>query len=160
MAKNILRRSRFDSIGSADTGILTAIVYTNQMLKDFDILAGFIYQCNLVKKDKKDNKEEVDKNYALLKEKYKSIADCDNVFNPALEEISEEQRYGLAGLKYSFDLSDNYCSAFLAQKRQPSLGFMRACLNDSNAALAVYVFSPIEKDGELIFTADIEFLES
>ncbi|GAH55693.1 unnamed protein product, partial [marine sediment metagenome] len=56
-----------------------------------------------------------------------------------MEKIIESQRYDFTGVKCTFDLSDNYCSACLAQSRLSDRGFVTACLNDGNGALSAYI---------------------
>lgn len=48
MVKNVLRKSRYGSIGGQGMGILTGIVDANQWLKDYGILTGFTDQYTLI----------------------------------------------------------------------------------------------------------------
>lgn len=52
-------------------------------------------------------------------------------------------------------MSDNYCSACLAQSRLSNRGFISACLNDSNGALSAYILGLLRKGAEPVFTADV-----
>ena len=136
MVRNILRRSRFGSIGGQGMGILTGIVDANQWLKDFGILTGFTDQYTVVVEAEKFQLAEIKKYYEELKGEYKSVPEFDKVFEKsirtyfALEKIIKEERYDFTGVKCTFDLSDNYCSACLAQSRLANKGFISACLND------------------------------
>ena len=161
MVKNIFRRSRYGSIGGQGMGILTGIVDANQWLKDFGILTGFTDQYTLVVEAEKFKPEEVQKYYGQLKGEYKSIPDFSSVFDNsiriylAMEKVIERERYDFTGVKCTFDLSDNYCSACLAQSRLGNRGFITACLNDSNGALSAYVLSLLKDEEEPVFTADV-----
>lgn len=161
MVRNILRRSRYGSIGGQGMGILTGIVDANQWLKDFGILTGFTDQYTLVLEAGKISPEEVKDYYRELKNDYRSIPAFSNVFENsirlylALEKIIKRERYDFTGVKCTFDLSDNYCSACLAQSRLGNRGFITACLNDSNGALSAYILSLIKDAAEPVFTADV-----
>ena len=161
MVKNILRKSRYGSIGGPGMGILTGIVDANQWLKDFGILTGYTDQYTVVVEAEKFPISEVKKYYELLKGEYRSIPKFGKVFENsiraylALEKIIKEERYNFTGVKCTFDLSDNYCSACLAQSRLSNRGFVTACLNDSNGALSAYILGLLKIDDEPVFTADV-----
>ena len=161
MVRNILRRSRFGSIGGQGMGILTGIVDANQWLKDFGILTGFTDQYTVVVEAEKFQITEIKKYYEVLKDEYKSIPEFNKVFENsirtyfALEKIIKEERYDFTGVKCTFDLSDNYCSACLAQSRLSNRGFTSACLNDSNGALSAYILNLLRIESEPVFTADV-----
>ncbi|MBN1299570.1 MAG: hypothetical protein JW997_07795 [Actinobacteria bacterium] len=161
MVKNILRKSRYGSIGGQGMGILTGIVDANQWLKDFGILTGFTDQYTCVVEADKIASEDVKQYYKGLEKEYKSIPQFSNVFDKsirlylALEKIIQRERYDFTGVKCTFDLSDNYCSACLAQSRLGNRGFITACLNDSNGALSAYILSLLKNQEEPVFTADV-----
>jgi L-fucose isomerase len=161
MVQNILRRSRFGSIGGQGMGILTGIVDANQWLKDFGILTGFTDQYAVVVEAEKFQITEIRQYYETLKGEYKSIPEFDKVFEKsirtyfALEKIIKEERYDFTGVKCTFDLSDNYCSACLAQSRLANRGFISACLNDCNGALSAYILGLLKLESEPVFTADV-----
>jgi L-fucose isomerase-like protein len=161
MVKNILRRSRYGSIGGQGMGILTGIVDANQWLKDFGILTGFTDQYSLVVEAGKISDKDVKSCYEELNKDYRSIPEYNSVFDNsirlylALEKIIEKERYNFTGVKCTFDLSDNYCSACLAQSRLGNRGFITACLNDSNGALSAYILSLLKSPEEPVFTADV-----
>lgn len=161
MVRNILRKSRYGSIGGQGMGILTGIVDANQWLKDFGILTGFTDQYTVVVEAEKFPVSEVKNYYEKLKNEYRSIPEFSKVFENsirtylALEKIIKEERYNFTGVKCTFDLSNNYCSACLAQSRLSNRGFVSACLNDSNGALSTYILSLLKKKEEPVFTADV-----
>lgn len=161
MVTNVLRKSRYGSIGGQGMGILTGIVDANQWLKDFGILTGFTDQYTLVVEAGEFSENEVRHYYQKLKEDYKSIPEFDKVFEHsiriylALEKVIEKERYDFTGVKCTFDLSDNYCSACLGQSRLSNRGFVSACLNDSNGALSAYILSLLKEEKEPVFTADV-----
>ena len=165
MVKNILRKSRYGSIGSQGMGILTGIVDANQWLKDFGILTGFTDQYTLVVEAEKIPISEVKSYYEKLKKEYKSIPEFSRIFEKsirlylALEKIIKEERYNFTGVKCAFDLSNNYCTACLAQSRLSNRGFVSACLNDSNGALSTYILSLLKKENEPLFTADVNLAD-
>lgn len=161
MVRNILRKSRYGSIGGQGMGILTGIVDANQWLRDFGILTGYTDQYTVVVEAEKFSVSEVKKYYETLRGEYKSIPEFNKVFENsirtylALEKIIKEERYDFTGVKCTFDLSDNYCSACLAQSRLASRGFISACLNDSNGALSAYILGLLRIAEEPVFTADV-----
>jgi len=161
MVRNVLRKSRYGSIGGQGMGILTGIVDHNQWLKDFGILTGFTDQYSVVVEAEKFPISEVKKYYETLRDEYKSIPEFSKVFENsirtylALEKIIEEERYDFTGVKCTFDLSDNYCSACLAQSRLSNRGFITTCLNDCNGALSAYILGLLKIGDEPVFTADI-----
>ncbi len=161
MVRNVLRRSRYGSIGGQAMGILTGIVDPNQWLKDFGILTGFTDQYMVVLEAEKFQDAEIKEYYDVLKGEYKSIPEFSKVFDHsirtylALEKIIKEERYDFTGVKCTFDLSDNYCSACLAQSRLANRGFISACLNDGNGALSAYILGLLKIGGEPVFTADV-----
>jgi L-fucose isomerase len=161
MVRNILRRSRFGSIGGQGMGILTGIVDANQWLKDFGILTGYTDQYTVVLEAEKFQLTEIKKYYETLKGEYKSVPEFDKVFEKsirtyfALEKIIKEERYDFTGVKCTFDLSDNYCSACLAQSRLANRGYISACLNDCNGALSAYILGLLKFESEPVFTADV-----
>jgi L-fucose isomerase len=161
MVKNILRKSRYGSIGGQGMGILTGIVDANQWLKDFGILTGFTDQYTLVVEAEKFPISEVKNYHEKLKNEYRSIPEFSKIFEKsirlylALEKIIKEERYNFTGVKCAFDLSNNYCTPCLAQSRLSNRGFVSACLNDSNGALSTYILSLLKKESEPIFTADV-----
>jgi L-fucose isomerase len=161
MVRNVLRKSRYGSIGGQGMGILTGIVDPNQWLKDFGILTGFTDQYTLVIEAEKFPISKVKEYYELLKSEYKSVPEFNKVFENsirtylAMEKLIEEERYDFTGIKCTFDLSDNYCSACLAQSRLANKGFVSACLNDSNGALSAYILGILRIGDEPVFTADV-----
>jgi L-fucose isomerase len=161
MVKNILSRSRYGSIGGQGMGILTGIVDPNQWLKDFGILTGFTDQYTLVVEAEKFSIQEVKDYYEILKDEYKSVPEFNKVFERsirtylAMEKLIEKERYDFTGVKCTFDLSDNYCSACLAQSRLSNRGFVTACLNDANGALSAYILGLLRIGDEPVFTADV-----
>jgi len=161
MVRNVLRKSRYGSIGGQGMGILTGIVDHNQWLKDFGILTGFTDQYSVVVEAEKFPISEVKKYYETLRDEYKSIPEFSKVFENsirtylALEKIIGEERYDFTGVKCTFDLSDNYCSACLAQSRLSNRGFITTCLNDCNGALSAYILGLLKIGDEPVFTADI-----
>ena len=164
MVRNILRKSRYGSIGGQGMGILTGIADANQWLKDFGILTGFTDQYTLVVEAEKFPISEVKNYYGELKKEYKSVPEFSKIFEKsirlylALEKIIKQERYNFTGVKCTFDLSDNYCSACLAQSRLSYRGFVSACLNDSNGALSTYILSLLKKEEEPVFTADVNLV--
>ena len=165
MVRNILRKSRYGSIGGQGMGILTGIVDANQWLKDFGILTGFTDQYSIVVEAEKFPISEVKNHYEKLKNEYKSIPEFSKVFEKsirlylALEKIIKEERYNFTGVKCAFDLSNNYCTPCLAQSRLSNRGFVSACLNDSNGALSTYILSLLKKEEEPLFTADVNLAD-
>ena len=165
MVKNILRKSHYGSIGGQGMGILTGIVDANQWLKDFGIITGFTDQYTLVVEAEKFPISKVNNYYEQLKKEYKSIPEFSKIFENsirlylALEKIIKEERYNFTGVKCTFDLSNNYCSACLAQSRLSNRGFVSACLNDSNSALSAYILSLLKKEEEPVFTADVNLVD-
>jgi len=165
MAKNILRKSRYGSIGGQGMGILTGIVDANQWLKDFGILTGFTDQYSIVVEAEKFTISEVRSYHEKLKNEYKSIPEFSKVFEKsirlylALEKIIKEERYNFTGVKCTFDLSNNYCAPCLAQSRLSNRGFVSTCLNDSNGALSTYILSLLKKEEEPLFTADVNLAD-
>ncbi|MEE8325199.1 MAG: hypothetical protein V3R31_06040 [Candidatus Humimicrobiaceae bacterium] len=161
MVKNIFRRSKYGSIGGQGMGILTGIVDANQWLKDFGILTGFTDQYTLVIEAEKFSDDEVKKYYKTLEDEYKSIPEFSVVFDHsirvylAMEKVIKDQKYDFTGVKCTFDLSDNYCSACLAQSRLSNRGFVTACLNDANGALSAYILGLLKYEDEPVFTADV-----
>ena len=164
MVRNILRKSRYGSIGGQGMGIITGIIDANQWLKDFGILTGFTDQYTLVVEAEKFPISEVKNYYGELKKEYKSVPEFSKIFEKsirlylALEKIIKQERYNFTGVKCTFDLSDNYCSACLAQSRLSNRGFVSACLNDSNGALSTYILSLLKKEEEPVFTADVNLV--
>jgi len=165
MVRNILRKSRYGSIGGQGMGILTGIVDANQWLKDFGILTGFTDQYTLVVEAEKFPISEVKNYYGKLKNEYRSIPEFNRIFENsirlylALKKIIKEERYNFTGVKCAFDLSNNYCTPCLAQSRLSNEGFVSACLNDSNGALSTYILSLLKKEEEPLFTADINLAD-
>lgn len=165
-AKNILRRSRYGSIGGQGMGILTGRVDANQWLKKFGIITGYTDQYTLVIEAERIDKKKVKDYYNMLDKEYKKIPEFNKVFENsikislALEDLIEKERYDFTGLKCTFDLSDNYCSACLAQSRLANRGFISACLNDSNGALSSYILSLLKNNDEPVFTADVNLASS
>jgi len=161
---NILRKSRYGAIGGQGMGILTGIVDANQWLKDFGILTGFTDQYSLVVEAEKFNLEEIKNYHQILKNEYKSIPDFDPVFEKsirlylALEKIIEQERYDFTSVKCTFDLSDNYCTACLAQSRLSKRGFVSTCLSDANGALSAYILGLLKPKEEPVFTADVNLV--
>jgi len=164
MVANILRKSRYGSFGGKGMGILTGIVDPNQWLKKFGILTGFTDQYALVIEAKKISEKMVADYYTKLKEEYRSVPQLDKIFENsiriyfALEKIIKSERYDFTGVKCTFELSDNYCSACLGQSRLSNRGFVSACLNDSNGALSTYILSLLKDENEPVFTADINLV--
>ena len=165
-AKNILSRSRYGSIGGQGMGILTGRVDANQWLKEFGIITDYTDQYTLVIEAEKIDNKKVKDYYNMLDKEYKKIPELNKVFENsikislALEDLVEKERYDFTGLKCTFDLSDNYCSACLAQSRLANRGFISACLNDSNGALSSYVLNLLKSNDEPVFTADVNLANS
>ena len=165
MVKNMLRKSRYGSIGGQGMGILTGIVDANQWLRDFGILTGFTDQYTLVVEAEKFSISEVKNYYESLKNEYRSIPEFSEIFNKsirlflALEKIIKEERYDFTGIKCTFDLSNNYCTPCLAQSRLSNKGFVSACLNDANGALSAYILSLLKNEDEPLFTADVNLVD-
>ncbi len=161
MAKNILRKSRYGSIGGQGMGILTGIIDANQWLKDFGIITSFIDQYSLVIEAEKIPENAVKDYYEELKRGYKKVPELNKIFinsirlSIALEKIIEKEKFDFTGVKCTFDLSNNYCSACLAQSRLASNNYVSACLNDSNGALSVYILSLLKNKEAPFFTADV-----
>ena len=165
MVKNILKKSRYGSIGGQGMGIISGIIDPNQWLKDFGIITGFVDQYRLVIESEKISEENVRKYYDILKKEYKFVPEYNDIFNKsirlylALEKVIEQEAFDFTGVKCTFDLSDNYCSACLAQSRLSKRGFASACLNDSNGALSVYILTLLNQGKEPIFTADVNLVD-
>lgn len=161
--KNVLRKSHYGSIGGQGMGIHTGIIDANQWLKQFGILVGFTDQYAVVVEAEKIPEEEVQNYYEQLQKEYGEVPEFNQVTNRAirvylgLEKIIEREGYDFTGVKCTFDLSDNYCSACLAQSRLSSRGFVTACLNDSNGALSSYIMRLLTN--EPLFTADVNLVD-
>jgi len=161
MAKNILRKSRYGAIGGQAIGILTGIVDANQWLRDFGILTGFLDQYTLVVEGEKIPLEEIRDCYNKIKEEYRAVPEFNDVFEKsiriylALEKIIKQEHYDFIGVKCMFDLSDNYCSACLAQSRLANRDYVSACIGDCNSALSAYILSLLKDENEPIFTTDV-----
>jgi len=139
---SVLNRSKYGSIGGQGMGIHTGIIDANQWLSDFGILVGFTGEYAIVVEAEKVVRSKVEEIYTQLKEEYSGVPPLDLVMEKsirlylALEKIIESERYDFTGVKCTFDLSDNYCSACLAQSKLATRGFVSACLNDANGALS------------------------
>lgn len=161
--KNVLRKSHYGSIGGQGMGIHTGIIDANQWLERFGILVGFTDQYAIVVEAEKIPQEEVKNYYELLKKEYGEVPVFNQVTERAirvylgLEKIIEREGYDFTGVKCTFELSDNYCSACLAQSRLSSRGFVTACLNDSNGALTAYIMRQLTD--EPLFTADVNLVD-
>jgi L-fucose isomerase len=161
--KNILKKSKYGAIGGTGMGIISGIVDSNQWLKDFGILTGFIDQYSIVVEAQNVLENEIDKCYKELELEYKSLPELNTIFKNsirfyiAMEKVIKQERFNFTGLKCTFDLSDNYCSGCLAQSRLAKRSFVSACLNDANGALSSYILSLIN-DSSPFFTADINLL--
>lgn len=159
----ILKKSIYGSIGGQGMGIHSGIVDANQWLKDFGIGIGFTDQYTVVVEAEKMPKPEVEKVYKQLKEEYGEVPPLDEITERsirlylALEKIIEKEGYNFTGVKCTFDLSDNYCTACLAQSRLATRGFVSACLNDANAALTMYIMRQLTD--EPIFMADVNLVD-
>ena len=136
----------------------------NQWLRDFGIITGFTDQYSVVVEAEKFPISEVKRYDEVLKNDYKTIPEFNKVFENsirtylAMEKIIKEERYDFTGIKCTFDLSDNYCSACLAQSRLSNRGFISACLNDCNGALSAYILGLLKVGEEPVFTADVNLV--
>ncbi len=163
VVKNILKKSRYGSIGGTGMGIISGIVDPNQWLKDFGITTGFVDQYSVVIEAESVPGDKIKKYYKELEAEYKSIPELNSIFEKsirfyiAMEKIIKQEKFDFTGLKCTFDLSDNYCSACLAQSRLAKRNFVSACLNDANGALSSFILSLIN-EGAPLFTADVNLL--
>jgi len=161
--KNVLRRSRFGSIGGHGMGIYTGPVDPAQWLREFGLSVGFVDQYEVVAEGEQVPEDEVREYYRTLQAEYGAVPPYDQVTERAirlylgLERIIAREKFDLTGVNDMFGLSDNYCSMCLAQSRLSSRGFVTTCLNDSNGALTAYVLRLLS-DGPL-FTADVNLVD-
>ncbi|MCL5985663.1 MAG: hypothetical protein M1371_03755 [Actinobacteria bacterium] len=161
--KNILSKSTYGSIGGQGMGIHTGIIDANQWMEEFGILVSFTDQYAVVVEAEKIERDKVTAYHNLLKSAYGQVPPLNDVTERSirlylsLEEIIKREKYDFTGVKCTFDLSDNYCSACLAQSRLSSRGYVTACLNDSNGALTMYMLRLLTK--EPLFMADVNFIQ-
>jgi L-fucose isomerase len=161
--KNVLRKSRFGSIGGHGMGIHAGLIDPNQWLQQFGILVGYTDIYEVVQEGEKLPREDVERYYEQLTSEYGEVPPLDQITERAIrlyfgiEKIIEREGYDFTGVNDMFGLSDNYCSMCLAQSRLASRGFVSACLNDSNGALTTYVLRLLS-DGPL-FTADVNLVD-
>jgi len=162
MVINSLKRSRYGSIGGPGMGIYTGIVPANQWLKEFGISVGFTDQYTVVVEAEKVSRKEVEDYYEELKKDYNKIPPLDEIMERSiklyfgLKKIIKEEGYNFTGVKCTFDLSDNYCSACLGQSRLGKEGFPTACLSDANGALTMYIMRLLTD--EPLFMADVNLI--
>ena len=161
--KNMLRKSRFGSIGGHGMGIYTGPVDPSQWLENFGISIGFIDQYEVVTEGEKVPVEEVNQYYEVLKKEYGAVPPYDQVTERSIrlylgmERIIAREKFDFTGVNDMFGLSDHYCSMCLAQSRLSSRGFVTTCLNDSNGALTTYILRLLSD--EPLFTADVNLVD-
>lgn len=156
---NTLRKSRYGSIGGQGMGIYTGIPDAQQWLKKFGIVIGFTDQYSVVIEAESVSQTAVEECYKQLSSEYGQVPPLDQVTGRSIrlylgmKKIIEREKYHFTGVKCTFDLSNNYCAACLAQSRLSSEGFATTCLNDANGALTVYTLRLLTD--EPLFTADV-----
>jgi L-fucose isomerase len=161
--KNVLRKSRFGSVGGHGMGIYTGPVDASQWLRDFGVSIGFIDQYEVVAEGEKASNDELNACYAELKKEYGAVPPYDQVTERSIrlylgmERIIAREKFDFTGVNDMFGLSDNYCSMCLAQSRLSSRGFVTTCLNDSNGALTAYILRQLTD--QPLFTADVNLVD-
>jgi L-fucose isomerase len=161
--KNVLRKSRFGSVGGHGMGIYTGPVDASQWLRDFGVSIGFIDQYEVVAEGEKASNDELNACYAELKKEYGAVPPYDQVTERSIrlylgmERIISREKFDFTGVNDMFGLSDNYCSMCLAQSRLSSRGFVTTCLNDSNGALTAYILRQLTD--QPLFTADVNLVD-
>jgi L-fucose isomerase len=161
--KNVLRKSRFGSVGGHGMGIYTGPVDPSQWLRDFGVSIGFIDQYEVVAEGEAVPSEELRQYYTQLQQEYGSVPPYDRVTERSIrlylgmERIIAREKFDFTGVNDMFGLSDNYCSMCLAQSRLSSRGFVTTCLNDSNGAITAYILRQLSD--QPIFTADVNLVD-
>ena len=161
--KNVLRRSRFGSVGGHGMGIYTGPIDPAQWLREFGLSVGFVDQYEVAAEGEKVAQDELRDYYHKLQEEYGTVPPYDQVTERSIrlylgmERIIAREKFDFTGVNDMFGLSDNYCSMCLAQSRLSSRGFVTTCLNDSNGALTAYILRLLS-DGPL-FTADVNLVD-
>jgi L-fucose isomerase len=161
--KNVLRKSRFGSVGGHGMGIYTGPVDPAQWMREFGLSIGFVGQYEVVAEGEEASQDEVRRYHRELQEEYGAVPPLDQVTERSirlylgLERIIERERFDFTGVNDMFGLSDNYCSMCLAQSRLSSRGFVTTCLNDSNGALTAYIMRLLSD--EPLFTADVNLVD-
>jgi L-fucose isomerase len=161
--KNILRKSRFGSVGGHGMGIYTGPVDPSQWMRDFGVTIGFIDQYEVVAEGEKVPPEELLQYYTKLQQEYGSVPPYDRVTERSIrlylgmERIIAREKFDFTGVNDMFGLSDNYCSMCLAQSRLSSRGFVTTCLNDSNGAITAYILRQLSD--QPLFTADVNLVD-
>ena len=161
--KNVLRKSRFGSVGGHGMGIYTGPVDPSQWIRDFGVTIGFIDQYEVVAEGEKVPPEELLQYYTKLQQEYGSVPPYDRVTERSIrlylgmERIIAREKFDFTGVNDMFGLSDNYCSMCLAQSRLSSRGFVTTCLNDSNGAITAYILRQLSD--QPLFTADVNLVD-
>lgn len=161
--KNVLRKSRFGSVGGHGMGIYTGPVDPAQWMREFGLSIGFVGQYEVVAEAEGVSQDEVRVYHRELQEEYGAVPPLDQVTERSIrlylgmERIIERERFDFTGVNDMFGLSDNYCSMCLAQSRLSSRGFVTTCLNDSNGALTAYIMRLLSD--EPLFTADVNLVD-
>ena len=161
--KNVLRKSRFGSVGGHGMGIYTGPVDPSQWMHDFGVTIGFIDQYEVVAEGEKVPPEELLQYYTKLQQEYGSVPPYDRVTERSIrlylgmERIIAREKFDFTGVNDMFGLSDNYCSMCLAQSRLSSRGFVTTCLNDSNGAITAYILRQLSD--QPLFTADVNLVD-
>ncbi len=161
--KNVLRKSRFGSVGGHGMGIYTGPVDPAQWMRQFGLSIGFVGQYEVVTEGEKVSQDEVRGYYGELQAEYGAVPPLDQVTERSirlylgLERIIDREKFDFTGVNDMFGLSDNYCSMCLAQSRLSSRGFVTTCLNDSNGALTAYIMRLLSD--EPLFTADVNLVD-
>ncbi len=161
--KNVLRKSRFGSVGGHGMGIYTGPVDPSQWMRDFGVTIGFIDQYEVVAEGEKVPPEELLQYYTKLQQEYGSVPPYDRVTERSIrlylgmERIIAREKFDFTGVNDMFGLSDNYCSMCLAQSRLSSRGFVTTCLNDSNGAITAYILRQLSD--QPLFTADVNLVD-
>ena len=162
--RSVLSRSTYGSIGGAGMGIHTGIIDANQWLEEFGILVRYTDQYGLVVEAERIAAEEVENCYSRLQEMYGHVPPLDDQrmehsirLYLGMEKVIEREGYDFTGVQCTFDLSDNYCSACLAQSLLNYRGFVTSCLNDANGALTMYIQRQLTDTP--VFMADVRVAE-
>ena len=161
--KNVLRKSRFGSVGGHGMGIYTGPIDPAQWLREFGLSVGFVDLYEVVAEGEKVSQDELRAYYRKLQEEYGAVPPCDLVTERSIrlylgmERIIAREKFDFTGVNDMFGLSDNYCTMCLAQSRLSSRGFVTTCLNDSNGALTAYILRLLSD--EPLFTADVNLVD-
>ena len=162
--RQVLRRSTYGSIGGPGMGIHTGIIDANQWLEQFGILVRYTDQYGAVVEAEQIPEEDVKACYDELQEIYGHVPPLEDSrmdhsirLYLGMEKVIEREGYDFTGVQCTFDLSDNYCSACLAQSLLNRRGFVTACLNDANGALTMYIQRQLTDAP--VFMADVNVVE-